>query len=149
MLCENQRRTSLERYSFRRRHESAREFQKLGKGTARILEDEESDERRSPGMMIEDQGQKVEAQNKLFQEGKKNLSAGKLEKVQTGNYIAYAVAGKQKERTVGKIIALSKAEANVVVALPLGPRATHRGSSGEALGPAQTGGRMLCCTEFD
>ena len=54
------------------------------------------EERRSPGMMMEDQGRKVEAQMKAFQEGKKKISPGKLDKVQTGNFIAYVVARKAR-----------------------------------------------------
>jgi len=73
------------------------------------------EERRSPGMMLEDQGQKVEAQSKLFHDAKKQISPGKLDKVQTGNYIAYVVEGKAKECTIGKVTALSRAEATVVV----------------------------------
>ena len=72
-------------------------------------------ERRSPGMMMEDQGRKVEAQTKIFEEARKKISPGKLDKVQTGNFIAYVVAGKMKECTIGKVTALSRAEASVVV----------------------------------
>ena len=72
-------------------------------------------ERRSPGMMMEDQGQKVEAQAKQFEEARKRISPGKLDKVQTGNFIAYVVAGKVKECTIGKVTALSRAEASEVV----------------------------------
>ena len=50
-------------------------------------------ERRSPGMMMEDQGRKVEAQAKLFEDARKKISPGKLDKVQTGNFIAYVIAG--------------------------------------------------------
>ena len=72
-------------------------------------------ERRSPGMMMEDQGRKVEAQAKMFEEARKKISPGKLDKVQTGNFIAYVVAGKVKDCTTGKVTALSRAKASVVV----------------------------------
>ena len=63
-------------------------------------------ERRSPGMMMEDQGRRVEAQSKAFQDARKKVSPGKLDKIQTGNFIACAVAGKAKECTTGKVTAL-------------------------------------------
>ena len=43
------------------------------------------------------------------------MSPGKLEKLQTGNFIVYVTAHAVKEVTVGKITALSKAEHNIVV----------------------------------
>ena len=43
------------------------------------------------------------------------MSPGKLEKLQTGNFIVYVTAHAVKEVTVGKITAISKAEHNIVV----------------------------------
>ena len=65
--------------------------------------------------MLEDQGKKVEAQAKLFADARKRVSQGKLDKVQTGNFIVYALAGKRQECTIGKVTALSRAEATVIV----------------------------------
>jgi hypothetical protein len=73
------------------------------------------EERRSPGMMLEDQGKRVEAQAKSFGDARKTLSPGKVDKIQTGNFIVYVIAHKTKECTVGKVTALSRAEATVIV----------------------------------
>ena len=45
------------------------------------------DDRRSPGRMLEDSGEKVEAQAKSVGDGRKAMSPGKLEKLMTGNYV--------------------------------------------------------------
>ncbi len=65
--------------------------------------------------MLEDSGKKVEAQAKSFGDGRKAMSPGKLEKLMTGNYVVYVTAHAEKEVTVGKITAISKAEANLVI----------------------------------
>ena len=43
------------------------------------------------------------------------MSPGRLDKVQTGNCVVYRFAGRAKECTVGKVTAVSKSEATVVV----------------------------------
>ena len=74
------------------------------------------DQRRSPGMMLEDGGKAVEDQNKALEEARgKTMSPGKLEKIQTGNFIVYTLPGRTKECTVGKVISLSRAEQTAVV----------------------------------
>ena len=55
------------------------------------------EDRRSPGRMLEDSGKKVEEQAKSFGEGRKAMSPGKLEKLQTGNFIVYVTAHAVKE----------------------------------------------------
>ena len=45
------------------------------------------DVRRSPGLMLEDQGKSVEAQAKSFGDARKTISPGKLDRVQTGNFV--------------------------------------------------------------
>ena len=52
------------------------------------------EERRSPGEMLEDQGRRVEAQAKAFEESaeRKRMSPGKVEKLQTGNFVVYQIA---------------------------------------------------------
>ena len=72
-------------------------------------------ERRSPGMMIEDQGRKVEEQAKQLIEARKRQSPGKMDTVHAGNHVVYVIDGSRKECTVGKVTALSKAEATVIV----------------------------------
>ena len=71
--------------------------------------------RRSPGMMIEDSGKRVEAHAKALTSAKKRISPGKLSRLQTGNFLAYAKTGKQKVVCIGKVIAISSAEENVIV----------------------------------
>ena len=73
------------------------------------------DHRRSPGLMLEDQGKSVEAQNKSFTDAKKGMSPGKLDRVQTGNHVVYVLADKKKEITVGKVTAVSRSEQTVIV----------------------------------
>jgi len=75
-----------------------------------VFDDEEelridtTERRRSPGEMIEDREK---------QKQDEPVKPGKLEKVTAGNYIVYSVG--TKKCTIGKVISVSKAEANVVV----------------------------------
>ena len=75
--------------------------------------------RRSPGMMIEDQGKAVEAQAELFGQAKKKAKEGsspeKLKHVQTGNFVVYLLVDKSKQVTVGKVTAVSRQEQTVIV----------------------------------
>ena len=64
--------------------------------------------RRSPGMMLEDKGAKVE-------EYQKNFRPGKLDKLSTGNFIAYVAVQRSKKCGIGKVISISKAEAIVII----------------------------------
>ena len=75
------------------------------------------DERRSPGEMLEDRGNRVKEQTEAFEkeEKRKTLSPGKLEKLQTGNFVVYLLPGRVKECTVSKVTAISRAKAVVVV----------------------------------
>ena len=73
------------------------------------------DVRRSPGLMIEDQGKSVEAQAKAFGDARKKMSPGKLDRVQTGNFVVYMLPDKVKEVTIGKVTALSRSEQTVIV----------------------------------
>jgi len=73
------------------------------------------EDRRSPGMMLEDEGKKVEAQAKAFADARKGISPGKLDKVTTGNFVVYVLSDKVKECTIGKVTALSKTEQSVIV----------------------------------
>ena len=73
------------------------------------------DVRRSPGMMLEDQGKSVEEQAKAFDDARKQVSPGKLDRIQTGNFVVYLLPDKPKEVTVGKVVALSKSEQTVVI----------------------------------
>ena len=66
------------------------------------------DIRRSPGTMLEDGGGKVA-------EHAKKMKPGRLEGLNTGNYIAYVLAGQTKKCAIGKILAVSRAEATVVI----------------------------------
>ena len=52
------------------------------------------EERRSPGMMLEDQGERVQARAKMHGEAaRKGASPGKLDRIHTGNFVVYAVEG--------------------------------------------------------
>ena len=73
------------------------------------------DVRRSPGLMIEDQGKSVEEKAKASSDSRKKVSLGKLDKIHTGNFVVYAVANKTKEVTVGKVTALSRTEHTIIV----------------------------------
>ena len=74
---------------------------------------EDADERRSPGMMLEDRGKKVADQAKaLADEG---MSPGKIHKIHPGNYVVYKVEGKRKIISVGQVTAVSAAEATVIL----------------------------------
>ncbi len=74
------------------------------------------DEKRSPGMMLEDRGEKVRAVAKLHEDAaRRGMNPGKLDKVLTGNYVAYVIPEKAKECAVGKITAISRIEATVIV----------------------------------
>ena len=63
--------------------------------------------RRSPGAMIEDEGREVEAHEAAL----KKFSKGKLERLQTGQFVVYS-AGSRSEKIcrVGKIVSLSSVE---------------------------------------
>ena len=50
---------------------------------------DDADRRRSPGEMLEDQGRSVEAQADMYKEARNRVSRGRLDKVQTGNFVAY------------------------------------------------------------
>jgi len=65
--------------------------------------------------MIEDQGKSVEAQAKAFSDVRKKMSPGKLDRVQTGNFVVYMLPDKVKEVTIGKVTALSRSEQTVIV----------------------------------
>ena len=65
--------------------------------------------------MIEDQGKSVEAQAKVFADARKRVSPGKLDRLQTGNFVVYVVHDRIKEVTVGKVTAISRSEQTVVV----------------------------------
>ena len=65
--------------------------------------------------MLDDKGKAVAEYERLLKDGKKKISPGKLDKVQTGNYVAYTIADKSKEVTVGKVISISRPEQNVIV----------------------------------
>jgi len=71
------------------------------------------EDRRSPGMMLEDDGKQVEAHNKTF--NKTGMKPGKLAQIHSGNIIAYKVAGKVKVVTVGKIQSTSLPDGTAVV----------------------------------
>ena len=72
--------------------------------------------RRSPGEMLEDEGRRLEEHMRVFDENKrKKLSPGKLEKLQTGNFVAYLKADRVKVVAVGKVTAISRAEQNVIL----------------------------------
>ena len=93
----------------------------LEKGDIEFLDEGEPvaldsiDLRRSPGMMLEDKGKSVEAQAKMISEGRKKISPGKLDRVNIGNFVVYALADKAEEVTVGKITSISRSEQTVVV----------------------------------
>ena len=55
------------------------------------------DKRRSPGMMLEDQGQKVKEHDEHFK-----MKPGKLEKIMTGNHIVYLVAESKRSAQLAK-----------------------------------------------
>ena len=74
---------------------------------------EDMDERRSPGMMLEDRGKKVAEQAKAL--AKEGMSPGKIHKIHPGNYVVYKVEGKPKVVSVGQVTAVSAAEATVVI----------------------------------
>lgn len=64
--------------------------------------------------MLEDQGKRVADHSKaLSKEG--GMSPGKNHKIHPGSYVVYIVAGKKKEVTVGKVTAVSAAEATVIL----------------------------------
>ena len=65
------------------------------------------DTKRSPGMMLEDQGRTVEAQER-------RMKPGKLEKLHTGSHIVYTEPGQPKICRIGKILPISRAEATVI-----------------------------------
>ena len=69
------------------------------------------DRRRSPGMMLEDQGRAVEDQKEH-----QPMKPGKLEKLVSGNHIVYRTDDRRRKLVlVGKILNISKREAKVVV----------------------------------
>ena len=65
--------------------------------------------------MIEDKGKSVEAQAKVFADARTRMSPGKLDRLQTGNFVVYVVHDRSKEVTVGKVAAISRSEQTVVV----------------------------------
>ena len=73
------------------------------------------DVRRSLGLMLEDQGKSVEEQAKTFSDARKKISSGKLDRVQTGNFVVYVLPDKPKEVTVGKVTDISRSEQTVIV----------------------------------
>ena len=57
----------------------------------------------------------MRAVTKLHEDAaRRGMNPGKLDKVQTGNFIAYMILDKAKECAVGKITAISRAEATVI-----------------------------------
>ncbi len=59
-------------------------------------------------MMLEDKGAKVE-------EYQKNFRPGKLEKISTGNFIAYVAVHESKQCGIGKVLSIYRAEAVVII----------------------------------
>ena len=57
------------------------------------------DTRRSPGMMLEDRGKSVEAHAQQFKEARRSVSTGKLDKIQSGNFVVYVLPYRRKEVT--------------------------------------------------
>ena len=74
----------------------------------------DSDARRSPGEMLEDQGKSVEKHNEQLQKDRK-ISPGKIGRILAGNFIAYAVESRTKVCTIGKVTAVSDTEGTVIV----------------------------------
>ena len=73
------------------------------------------DDRRSPEMELEDRGRKIEAHAYSLEDGRKTLSPGKLDQINLGNFVVYAVAGRDKACAIGKTITISDREFSLAV----------------------------------
>ena len=118
----------FKRCAFGRRFEISENARNIEKAPM-VFEDDDAiafnfDPKRSPGMMIEDRGQRLRDLTEVQEEIAKNrrMNPGKMEKLVTGMSVVYMAAarlldlkGKPKACCVGKVMNVSRAEAAVVV----------------------------------